>query len=236
MKSSVNAPVKEKIRMEIDKLREMTFKEKIEYIWEYYKYHIIGLAIFVFVLVSLLNFWVFNPNPDEALFISWNAGFATDEQIDDLTSFLEERLIDEDVNEKVVIAQYFYNSDDPTVFMANVQRTVAMIAAGVIDLFVLDMQLLEEYSDIGYLQPLDNILTEVRLKNPEVFSRIEENIIYTLCDTGEGIKERRVTGVKIGNSPLFSNLGMFEQELFLGVSITAGKMDNIVKTFIMFFE
>jgi len=236
MESSVNAPIKEKFRIEIAKLREMTFKAKLEYIWEYYKYHIIGLAILIFVIYSLLNFWIFDPRPDDALFISWNAGFVTEEQMDDLTDFLEERLVDADANERVAIAQFFYTSDDPSVDMANIQRTVAMLAAGVIDLFVMDLQMLEDYSEVGYLQPLDNILAEIKLRNPEVFGRIEESVVYALCAIDGDNKEMRATGIRIGDSPLFLELGLFKQELFFGVSITTEKVDNIIKTLIMFFE
>jgi len=236
METPVNAPFKEKVRLEFTKLREMTFKGKIEYIWDYYKIHILCTAISLIAIFSLLNTWIFNPNPDTVLFIAWNGGYATEEQLDRLKNHIEERLIEESANEEVAIAQFFFSSDDPSMNMAEVQRTVAMIAAGVIDLFITSHQLLEEQSHIGYLQPLDQVLAAIKLENPIVYSRIEENIVTALFETGENIVEQRPAGINIGNSPLFSSLGMFRQEIYVGVSVTSGQFNNIVQTLIMLFE
>jgi len=235
MENPVNAPFKEKVRIEIAKLREMTFKSKLEYIWEYYKFHIIIFLVLIFVLFSMLNIWVFNPNPESALFISWNAGFVTDEQEDKLREFLEERLIEEGVNEEVVVAQFFFGNPDPSIDMAGLQRTVAMIAAGMIDIFIVDEDLLNTYTETEYLQPLDSFLDKIMSIDPDAYERIKENVISVLYES-DGIREERQMGIKIGSSPLFLKLGMFEQELYLGVSITSGRTDNVVKTLIMFFE
>ena len=235
MENPVNAPFKEKVRIEIAKLREMTFKSKLEYIWEYYKFHIIIFLVLIFVLFSMLNIWVFNPNPESALFISWNAGFVTDEQEDKLREFLEERLIEEGVNEEVVVAQFFFGNPDPSIDMAGLQRTVAMIAAGIIDIFIIDEDLLNTYTETEYLQPLDSFLDKIKSIDPDAYERIKENVISVLYES-DGIREERQMGIKIGSSPLFLKLGMFEQELYLGVSITSGRTDNVVKTLIMFFE
>ena len=235
METPVNAPVKEKVRIELANLREMTFKSKLEHIWEYYKFYIIAFVVIIFVLVSLLNIWVFNPNPEQVLFISWNAGFATDEQEDRMREFLEERLIDEGANEEVIISQFFFSSGDPSVDMAGFQRTVAMISAGMIDLFILNEELLNTYTEAEFLQPLDSFLDKIMSINPDAYNRITENVISVLYEN-DGISEERQMGIKIGSSPLFIRLGMYEQELYVGISITSGKIDNVIKTLIMFFE
>jgi len=236
METPVNAPIKEKIRLEFVKLREMNFKEKREYIWEYYKFHIVCFFVLIFILISVLNIYVFNPRPDTVLFISWNAGFATDEQIDALIDALEERLVDKDANEEVAISQVFFSSGDAEADMANVQRTVAMIAAGMIDVFIADLNLLRDYANVGYLQPLDSVLAEIRAKNPEVYRRIEENIISAPTETNQEEKEERMVGISIGSSPLFTRLGIFRQELYIGVAISSTKLDNVAEAIIMLFE
>jgi len=236
METPVNAPFKEKVRLEAAKLREMNFKSKLEYIWEYYKIHIVFIIIALFIIFSLLNTWVFNPAPDTALFISWNRGYVPDEQIDRLKDYLEERLVEEDVREEVVVSPFFFTGDDPVSIMADIQRTTAMLAAGMIDLFITDQALLEEYSIVGYVQPLDQILTAIQSKNPEAYSRIEENIVTALFETGEDITESKTAGIKISGSPLFSKLGIFRQELYISMSITAERIENIIDALILFFE
>jgi len=236
METPVNAPFKEKMRLEIVKLREMSFKEKLEYIWEYYKYHIIGLIVAILIIVSVLNAWVFNPSPDSALFIAWSSGFATEEQFDIMTDLLRERIVDEDVNEEVIISQFFFYSDDPSINMGTIQRTAAMIAAGMIDLFIVDTDQMEEFAQVGYLRPLEDILEEIKSKNPEVYSRIEDNKVIATFHFHDGRTVEHVAGIMVGESPLFIKLGIFRQELFASVSITSENLENIVEALIVLFE
>ena len=236
METPVNAPLKEKFRLEIAKLREMTFKDKLDHIWEYYKYHIIIILVFVFIIISLLNLWVFNPRPDTALFISWNAGFATDEQIDRLTYILEEHLIDEGKHEEVVISHFVVTGNDPSVSMANAQRTAAMIAVGEIDLFILDSDMLKEYAEIGFLLPLENTLEVIKSRNTEAYDRIVANLVNELLETADGSNESRPAGINVGRCPLFVDIGMFQQEIFVSVSVTAGRTESIVEALILFFQ
>jgi len=236
METPVNAPIKEKLRLEVVKLREMNFKGKLEYIWDYYKIHIILIVIAIFVIFSFLNAWVFNPTPNTALFISWDGGFATDEQVDRLKTYLEERLIPEGKREEVIITQFFFASDDPMSMMTEVQRTAAMIAAGMIDFFIVDPDLFEEYSRFGYFLPLDEVLATIQAKNPEIYNRIEENIVSALFAIGEGLTESKAAGIRLSNSPLYLRLGFYRQELYIGISVTAERLDNIIETLMIFFE
>ena len=236
METPVNAPFKEKLRIEAAKLREMTFKNKLEYIWEYYKFHIAFTAIALFIIVSLLNAWIINPASDTVLFISWNRGFVTDEQSDRLKNHLEERLVGEDAREEVVITPFFFTGDDPMTNMAEVQRTVAMLAAEIIDLFITDHALLEDYSRIGYILPFDQVLAEIQEKNPEAYSRIEENIVTALFEIDEGVTESKTAGVKISGSPLLLKHGIFRQDLYISIAVTTGRIETIIETLILFFE
>jgi hypothetical protein len=236
MEASENKPIKDKDRKELDKLREMSFKEKLEYIWEYYKYFIIGVVFAVAVIWSLIYTIVLNPNPEPALFISWNAGFASEEQIDDLKQYLEYHLINEEENEEVVISRFFFDENNPETILAGHQRMAAMIAAGVIDIFILNDELLEFYSHNGFIRPLESILAEIKIRNPEVYSKITEYTIYTLYEVENRVFEERIVAIAIGTSPLFSKLGFFEQEMFLGISSTSANLENTIKAIILLFE
>jgi hypothetical protein len=163
----------------------MNFREKLDHIWEYYKFFIIGFVVAVAVIWSLLYTIVLNPNPEPVLFISWNAGFATNEQIDDLKEYLEFHLADEEENEEVVISMFFFDENNPETIMMGHQRMAAMIAAGLIDIFILDEELMELYAHNGFLLPLENILAEIYTKSPEAYSRISEYTISALSEVEE---------------------------------------------------
>jgi len=236
METPVHAPFKEKVRIEITKMREMDFKTRMGYIWEYYKYLIIGLVIVLIIIGSLINTWFINPPPQTALFISWNSGFAFQEQLDDLTDALTEKIVDEKQNETVIVSMSISSDDDPSVSMAMIQRTVAMLAAGELDIFILDYAALDEYSLSGFLQPLDDILAQIQSINPAVYDRIKDAVISASIEEEEGVTQERITGISLSNNPLLTRLDFFEQELYLGVSATSRRDENVINAIIAFFE
>jgi len=234
------APLKEKYRMERAKLRKLPFKRKVGYIWDYYKIQIIIAAALLLGIGGLINAIFINPRPDTVLFISWNASFLMQEQMDDLRDIMNERIIETGKNEMVEITLILDSEQDPMVSMANIQRLIAMMAAGVIDIFVLDAETLKEYSNDSFLQPLDDILAELRKTSPQVYSRIEENIIYADLGMQDDTFEERKMGIDLSNSRLLTELGMFafvlDNDVYLGVSSTSHNTDNIVAALILFFE
>jgi len=236
METPIGAPFKVKLRIEIAKLKEMTLKGKLEYIWDYYKPFIIALIAILALTAILLNTWLINPAPKTVLFVSWSSGFATQEQIDDLTHVLEKRLIEESENENVIVSQAIINDDDPAASMMIHQRTVAMVAAGAIDVFILDSALIEVYNTGGFIRPLESLLAEIKSINPAVYDKIVENVTYSLYEAEDGSTSERITGIGVGKSPLFTKLGFFEQELYFSVVITSSNSANILQTLLAFFD
>jgi len=236
METPVNAPFKEKVKIEIAKLRKMDFKTKMEYIWEYYKLLLIGLVIFLIIIGGLINTWFINPPPDTALFISWNSGFIFDEHIDELTNILNSRLIEEKENSTVVISPMLFGDGDPTLEIANSQRLVAMVAAGQIDIFILDSAMLKDYARNGFIQPMDTVLAEVRSIDSGAYGRIEEKLTYAMYESEEGVFNSHMMGVDISDNPLINEHVFFDQELFLCLSVTAANIENVAKTLIIFSE
>lgn len=57
--------MKEKLKKEIEKLKKLTFKQKVQYIWEYYK---VGILIFIFaaIFIGMFISSAIKTNPDAA--------------------------------------------------------------------------------------------------------------------------------------------------------------------------
>ena len=236
METPVNAPFKEKVRLEIVKLREMSFKEKLEHIWEYYKLYLIGLVIFLVIIGSLINAWFINPQPKTALFLSWNTGYILHEQLSELSEALTIRLVDEKENEVITTTQILTSTDDPTINMASQQRMIAMVAAGEIDVFIIDSTMLVEYASNGLIVPMESMLAEIRAIEPIVYDRIEERIIYTRYESEEGKIEEAIVGVKIENCPLLAVLDVNEKDLIFSICATSKRTENVKAALITFFE
>ena len=236
METPVHAPYRERVRIEIKKIRGMSFKEKREYIWEYYKIPIIATVICLVLLGSFINARFINPRPDAALYVMWNAGFVTDEQLSDFSEVLKTEIVDENVNENIVITTMFTFEEDPTIGMANIQRLAAMLAAGEIDVFLPNTQILESYAEHGYIMSLEGILAEIRVGNPAVYNRIMENAVYGSLGMVDGTFEERLIGIDIIESPMIKRFNFFTQELYFAVAVTARKTENAALALTALFE
>jgi len=237
METPVNAPFTEKVRIEFKKLKEMSFKDKVEYIWGYYKFYIISFIVILAVTASLLYSRVINPAPTTVLFISLNGGFATVEQITDLTTALEKRLIYEDANEEVIISQMLIRGGDMTAAMMNNTRITAMIAAGQLDVFLNDFEMLEVHSLNGFLRAMEEgMLINLNAMNPAAFKQIEDNFVYISHDFDDGTSIEYLAGVNIGKSPLLTGLGFFEQDLIFSIAVTTRNLETVLRALITFFD
>jgi len=236
METPVNAPFKEKVRLEIVKLREMGFKEKLEHIWEYYKFFLLGIVIFLVITGSLINAWLINPQPKTALLLSWNTGFVLHEQLDELSGTLTNRLVDEKVNEAVSTTQMLTSTDDPTINMASQQRMIAMVAAGEIDVFILDSAMLVDYADNGLIVSIESMLDEISSIDQEVYDRIKERVVYARFGSEEGQVEEAIMGVCIEACPLLKDLDFYEKDLIFSLCATSKRLENVKAALIAFFE
>jgi len=236
METQESPPVRDKARTDRQKLKEMTFGKKLEYIWDYYKYIIIVAVIVAAVIGGALNVWLINPQPRAALFVSWNSGLVTSEQMRELSDILNERIVEEGVNEEVVLSVTIFDAEDETVGVANAQRTVAMIAAGVIDVFIMDDNLLDANTISGFIGPMEGLLEEIKTSNPMVYERIMENVVYRFIESEGNTLDEHILGVNIGRSPLFSKIGFTPQNLYFGISVSAGNRANTLEALIIIFE
>lgn len=232
---------KDRSRGEMEKLREMRFKQKLEYIWEYYKYQIIGGGVVLVILGSLLNTWIFNPSPNVGLFIAWDAGFIDQERLDSLIDTFDTQLTFETEDDVSEISLFFTDSADPQMAMAHTQRLLAMIAASAIDAFILDGDAFEQYAYIGYLVPMESLLSIVQSLNPAIYSRISEETAIALHSIdGEEFTER-ILGIRITDSPLLYEQGVIinglhMQDLYFGIAVNSENPENVARALIMLFE
>lgn len=236
METPVHAPFKVKVRIEIAKLRKMGFKEKLEYLWEYYKPLIFGIVIFLGVTGSFINIWFINPPPQTALLIEWSANVVLDWQLDALSEILVEHLVDEEDNGVVTAILFFEVTDDPQMQMAMVSRRMAMISAGEIDVLVQNSEQLNETAQQGIVLPLDYILAEIQSRYPMIFDIVEERLIYALYDPFEDGGEERIMGIDISGSPLLQELYFYGEDLIFSVVTNSSRLGNAMRTLVLLLE
>ncbi|NMA83464.1 MAG: hypothetical protein GX962_06330, partial [Epulopiscium sp.] len=98
-------------------LKNMTFKEKVDHIWEYYRIHILVSAMVLFFVGSMLNHLVFNPPKDAGIYVAFLGRFMDMEEIEDLQDRLTEEIV-KDETEKTEGKVEFFMLDYDRVEMA----------------------------------------------------------------------------------------------------------------------
>jgi len=128
--------MKEKLRAEWKKIQSIKGREKWEYIWGYYKIHIIATAAALLMTGSIVNDVFINPPPDSVLTIAWMGGFELEGRLDTLRNSLYPILVDDTANETVHILTFLLTGADPQQDMAQHTRFSAMTAARELDIVI----------------------------------------------------------------------------------------------------
>jgi len=177
---------------EREKLKGMTFKEKREYIWEYYKLFIIGFFVVVVVGGLLLNSLVINPPPKNYLGIAYLGDYMTEDILADLSDQLTDKIIPEDLRaDNIIDQENFYETDDPTLGTALQSKFVALISTGDLNVIVSDDDNFDGCYTQELLIPLDSLIDT---------SKIEDARLYK--------QDGQVYGIRIASSSPLTKYGL----------------------------
>ena len=215
---------KDKFLIEMDKIKSMKGKKKREYIWEYYKIHIIATAFFLIVAGSLFNDIVLNPPPDAALTVAW-MGFEFDENLNIFRETIYPVVVEDPENETVQIITFFLGGGDPQMDMAMLTRFAAMTAAAELDIVIGDMVYHDEYgyTNLG-LAPLNSFADVRPFLNEAGISLDTDDLIFYEED-GEPI----AVGVPLSAVPIFNEIDFFPMERYLGVVVNTRRREEVVE-------
>jgi len=233
METPVHAPFKEKLRIEITKLRSMSFKEKIEYIWEYYKLLLVGIFVFLLILGSIIYATAINPSPQTALFAEWSAGFVTSDQLDVLSGVLTENLVGESENKVATVSLFFDSAEDPQMLMAMMGRRIAMISVGELDVVIQSSEQLIENASHGMLLPIEAVLDEIRVQHPAFFNVLDGRLISAWYDPLDEGGEYRILGVDISESPLLEDLGFHKSEFIFSFVANSNRIETSINALML---
>ncbi|HPU62887.1 MAG TPA: hypothetical protein PK304_01910 [Mobilitalea sp.] len=142
---------------EKEKLKNMSWKERFDYIWEYYKYH--GLAIlFAIVFIIYIINSITKPKTETRLYAAivdnpipieiWS------EYKDKLTDYLE---LDPQTEEIFLNYNFYFNTASD--YEANMRQVfIAHLTASQIDLIIAPLSEFSQYVKNGFFDPLSDQL------------------------------------------------------------------------------
>ena len=202
----------------------MNRKEKREFIWEYYKIHIIvGVLVIFFVLYGV---YVFAINPSPQVYVEMSV---TDVSLDDnvssqIASALSEALIPQDMAKKYQVqVDNFYLDPyrDPTFNNGLAQKFSAMLVTNQIDLFVFGAASFQSYGSDGDYADLAAVL------DPADLAAHGDQIVtssFASPDSadGSGVGPVYACALKLDGNQFFASQGVDTDGMYLAVMNGAG--------------
>ena len=204
--------IKEQLEEEKRKLRGMSAGGKLEYIWQYYKLHIAGIAVLLIIIGSII-YGAFNKPPASYAAIAAFGFYTGDEFEPDIEARIAPSIDNYNETGKLYVHS-FYGSDDPTVQMAVLQKFAAMIAARELDLIIAWRDNFDDLIFDGLIMPL----SEAGISAPE------ELKVYGSAEDGEP----QAYGVSLKNSEVLKDMGINPEQLVIGIVANTTLPDNAV--------
>ena len=214
--------LKERFKAEIKKMRAMEFRVLREYIWDYYKLHIIAGLIIAILVGNFLNDTIINPPARPVLTIAWMGPPLIEDASDAFSRSLSD-LLEDPAREAVNIAN-FTPIGDMQFDIANSQRFAAMTAAREIDLIIAPYYYFEpdELGDGGHMMGIAGI-----------FSFMDIKPLFPVNSNTELLTLTNEDGSEINFAPVseffLNEFGLNFSNLYLGVTINTRRLENVTR-------
>lgn len=210
------------------KFKELTRKEKVEYIWEYYKLHIFAGIFVLIVIGSFLNIWVFNPPPKSAVSVNFVGSSVFADNTEPLEKELNPIIVTEEMgNKKVFINTYIFGMKDPQMQMATQTKFIANISARELDVLILDKEQFDSLVLQGSMLPLDQVFSEDEL------GKLTDRL---LKGKSEEDTNEQIYGIDITDNEKIKTVMVGDSDIVIGVVSNTLKIEESKKVIKWFLE
>lgn len=204
--------------------KAMSTQKKLGYVWDYYRFHILGIIVLVITTGSIIHHYAtLKESVLDMLFLNAHAIEEPQKPFEDFLSARGYDLSDYEIRVttslRFALREGSYQEDYYTI-----QTLSALFAAGDLDIFTAPQQIYNDFASAGYVADLRTVFTEDELAS------YGDMVIYTnLLETGEAFP----SGFNLEGNPWMIENGYYDDGCYL--SITANT-DNpeLTKEFILY--
>jgi len=200
---------KEAVREEIEKLKKMTFHEKRQHIWEYYKIHMLLVVTVIFFIFGMTQV-ALNPPKREFVYIAWLGPTIETSTLNALGESLSP-LLENPQRQRISVTSYTETSDE-TVNQAMRQRFVMLLHTASMDLIITTRIGMEELHEMEWLRPLEGVFARMPCGG--------ENLTKVEFDG-------RPKGISLAQSNMFNELGFETDNLYIMAVMNTNKLAQI---------
>ncbi len=176
---SAHSSIHEEIKEQQQKTKDMSTKGKLSYFWYYYKVHTLVAIVVVSFLIILVRDIL--SNKDYAFYASViNADYSLLQEQNWSAEFEEYAGIDTKEYQAYIDTSMIFSEDDSSEYaLSNMNKLIAMLQSGTIDVIVADTEHFENYAQFEYLMNLEEVLPK------EVLEKYQDCFYYTDAATFE---------------------------------------------------
>lgn len=181
-------------------LKNMSKKKQAEYIWDYYKLHIIGVLVIILIAVSFIHSqatkidYVFN--------LTMIGNIIDDNKKIDLEKKLTSIVVKQgEIRKQAIVDIMIPDKSNNSGALSNeyMQKFIAMMSVGELDVIVLDKSLFDTFVKQGMFLRLDNNLNLATIKNKKIEASSSDNTKAVYAINAENIKIFKDIGYDTNN-------------------------------------
>lgn len=181
--------VMDEFREEREAMKNGTPKEKLNYFWCYYKWHvIITVAVIAFVASFAYEALTRKETAMYALFLN---SFSVSEDDTFVNNYMAAAGIDTNEYETLIDSSLYISLDstDENTYNA-IQKVAVYVAAGEIDIIASGQEIFEYYAYLDYVMDLRDVLTEEQLKTYEPYLYyVDRKVIEAKAEASDNLQE-----------------------------------------------
>ncbi|MEH7222647.1 hypothetical protein V7112_02440 [Bacillus sp. JJ1566] len=200
---------------------EMSTKEKVQYLWEYYKYYLFAFLLVIIVTVFLVN--DHSEKKESALSIFVLGDLVDSNELNKIAQKLNEEILSDEERKthevSIQVIPYAPDAADFSMVMAALQKVTGEISTGALDVLFIDKKQFEMMNHDQYFYS-QNELVDGNLP-------IDEKLLF--FDS-----KHQTTGIDVSAIPLFSE-AIDDSDMVMGVLVNSQNIEKTKKLFKVLF-
>jgi hypothetical protein len=211
---------------EKQKLKDMTFQDKMGYLWEYYRIHA-AVLVGLIALLSYIIYEIITPNIETQFYAAIINNSISDEAWAQYDANLSEYLDLDPKTEDIQLNYNFYLNSNSEYTMSMQQALSTYIAAGEVDVIIAPESTFKEYVYNGFFEKIsDQIPTDL-------YTSLAD---YVFISDTEEVPEKNVYGIYLTDTKLFTENANNTDPYVLGILANAGHKENAAEFLRMLYN
>lgn len=200
--------------------KELTPKQKISFIWDYYKWWIIGSALFIIIAANAIPTIIENSKEVALYAVFINTEIADPNSTNIIDDFIKEKNIDITDKRTVLDTSLIINRNRGDQFsMQCNQKMLALFASNEPDILLCDIDNYDFYAENGCFASLEDVLPK------DLFEKYKPYMLT--CSSSED--QTIYYGIDVSTSKILADEGAYKIEPVFSICSKVNQPENAIK-------